>query len=320
MSDRPLPRDAFIDTIFEQALKNRNIIFISADLGAKALDRFRSDIPDQFIHAGICEQNMMDVAAGLAQNGKIVFVYAMGPFVTVRCLDQIKVALASMHLPCCIIGNGVGYSYDDAGPTHYATEDVTCMRSIAGCEVLTVGDTTSAILTALKACSEPALRYVRLDRTFLPDIYPADDKDFWDQGIRLIAPGKDLLILSNGFMVQKALKARELLAALEINVAVGDVFRIEPIDGKVLSSVTEPFTKVVTLEEHFLNGGTGAAIAEAMADYGITKPLLRLGIPAEYRFDNGGRELILKAVGLGVEQITEKIARFARPEIESSKL
>jgi transketolase len=311
MSDRPLPRDAFIDTIFEQAVKNRNIIFISADLGAKALDRFRTDIPDQFIHAGICEQNMMDLAAGLAQNGKIVFVYAMGPFVTVRCLEQIKVALASMHLPCCIIGNGVGYSYDDAGPTHYATEDVTCMRSIAGCEVLTVGDTTSARLTAMKACSEPALRYVRLDRTFLPDIYPAGDTGFWEEGIRVIAPGKELLILSNGFMVQKALKVRELLAASGVDAAVGDVFRIEPIDGNVLRAVTAPFSKIATIEEHFLNGGTGAAIAEAMADHGITKPLLRLGIPADYRFDNGGRELILKAVGLGVEHMAEKIALFA---------
>lgn len=314
MSDKPLPRDAFIDTIFDQALANRNIIFISADLGAKALDRFRAEIPQQFIHAGICEQNMMDVAAGLAQNGKIVFVYAMGPFVTVRCLEQIKVALASMHLPCCIIGNGVGYSYDDAGPTHYATEDVTCMRSIAGCEVLTVGDTTSARRTALRACNEPALRYVRLDRTFLPDIYETGDDGFWNDGIRLIAEGKDLLLLSNGFMVQKSLKVREVLASSGIQAAVGDVFRIEPINGEVLRKVTAPFPKIVTIEEHFLNGGTGAAIAEAMADHGITKPLLRLGIPGEYRFDNGGRELILKAVGLGVEDMARKISRFAANE------
>lgn len=311
MSDRPLPRDAFIDTIFEEALKNRNIIFISADLGAKALDRFRAEIPDQFIHAGICEQNMMDVAAGLAQNGKIVFVYAMGPFVTVRCLEQIKVALASMHLPCCIIGNGVGYSYDDAGPTHYATEDVTCMRSIAGCEVITVGDTTSSRLTALRACNEPALRYVRLDRAFLPDIYQPGETSFWDDGIRVIAPGEGLLLLSNGFMVQKALKVRELLAASGIHAAVADVFRVEPIDGNVLRRTLEPFKKIATIEEHFLNGGTGAAIAEAMADNGIAKPLLRIGIPAEYRFDNGGRESILKAVGLGVEEMAQKIARFA---------
>lgn len=310
MNQTPLPRDAFIDVVSEQAAANKNIYFISADLGAKALDRFRSELPNQFFHAGISEQNMVDFAAGLSQNGKIVFIYAMGPFVTIRCLEQIKVALASMHLPCCIIGNGVGYSYDDAGPTHYATEDVCCMRSIAGCEVLTVGDTVSAKITAFKACNNPSLRYVRLDRSFLPDIYAPDETQFWDQGICKIASGEHIIILANGYMVQKALQARENLMKMGISASVADVFRVAPINHEVLWQVLSPYSKVVTLEEHFLNGGTGAAIAEAMIDCGLLKPLLRLGIPPQYRFDNGGREAILKAVGLGTEQISSRIAEF----------
>ena len=300
-----------IDEVFDRALRDKNIYFISADLGAKSLDRFRTELPQQFIHAGICEQNMMDVAAGLAQNGKIVFVYAMGPFVTIRCLEQIKVSIASMHLPCCIIGNGVGYSYDDAGPTHYATEDVACMRSIGGCEVLTVGDTHSAFLTARQACENPALRYVRLDRSFLPDIYAPDARNFWDDGITEIAPGKNLMILTNGYMIQKAFQVRDILKDSGLLPAIADVFRVRPISCEVLKRVTAPYSHLVSIEEHFLSGGTGGAIAEAMVDGGILKPMLRLGVPDDYRFDNGGRQHILDLVGLGTDEMAAKISRFA---------
>lgn len=311
MTEKPLPRDAFIDEVYEHAVRNRNIIFITADLGAKALDRYRRDLPEQFLHAGICEQNMIDVAAGLAQNGRIVFVYAMGPFVTLRCLEQIKVALASMHLPCCIIGNGVGYSYDDAGPTHYATEDVGCMRSIAGCEVLTVGDTRAARLTASRSCTSPALRYVRLDRTHLPDVHDGESQQIWDDGIAVVAPGTDTLLLANGYMLQRALEVRAKLAETGPTPAVADLFRVAPIRGDVVGRLAAPFSRFVTIEEHFRSAGSGAALAEAMADHGILKPLLRIAIPDQYRFDNGGRRHLLELVGLDVPAMTERIRTFA---------
>ena len=311
MNEKPLPRDAFIDEVYEYATRDRNIIFITADLGAKALDRFRRDLPGQFFHLGICEQNMIDVAAGLAQNGRIVFVYAMGPFVTLRCLEQIKVALASMHLPCCIVGNGVGYSYDDAGPTHYATEDVACMRSIAGCEVLTVGDTWSARLTARRSCTDPGLRYVRLDRAFLPDAHVEGDDRLWNDGITVVAPGEKTLLLAYGFMLQRALEVRSLLAESAPAPAVADLFRTTPIRGDVLRSLTAPFDRLVPIEEHFLSGGSGGAIAEAMADHGISKPLMRIAIPDQYRFDNGGRRYLLELVGLDVRTMADRVREFA---------
>src|SRR3989304_9544914 len=172
---RELPRDVFINEIREAAIKNKNIYFISADLGAKALDRFRAELENQFIHAGISEQNMIDLAAGMTLSGKIVYVYAMAPFVTLRCFEQIKVAIASMGLPLTIIGVGGGESYEDAGPTHYATEDISCMRSLAGVEILTPGDEQSVIQAARLTFARPALRYIRLDRTYLPPLYNEGD-------------------------------------------------------------------------------------------------------------------------------------------------
>lgn len=166
-----LPRDVFIDIIFDLAKKDKDIYFLSADLGAKALDRFRQELPSQFIHCGISEQNMIDVAAGLSQCGKKVYVYAMAPFVTYRCYEQIKVVIASMNLPVTIIGVGAGYSYDDAGPTHYAIEDISCMRVIPNIEILNPSDEKSTIQAAKVTYEKPKFRYIRIDRKYLPDIY-----------------------------------------------------------------------------------------------------------------------------------------------------
>ncbi len=314
MSDTPkiLPRDAFIDEIYLAAKSNRDIYFITADLGARALDRFRTDLPGQIIHGGICEQNMMDLAAGLAQNGKIVYTYAMAPFVTLRCYEQVKVAVASMFLPVTIIGNGVGYSYNDAGPTHYATEDISCMRALGGLEILTPGDTVSTVTAAKLSHQQPAFRYVRLDRAFLPPIYGEGDQRFWKDGIVEVESGDKVCILTNGYMLQTAKEVKTALAAKGIKVGIIDVFRLRPIDGEVLKRVLSRYDKIVTLEEHFLSGGLGGAVVEAMADAGIMKPVKRIGIDDAYLFENGGRASIHRKAGIDAATATDVIERFSK--------
>lgn len=312
MSDVPqkLPRDSFIDEIYAEAIRNDRVYFMSADLGAKALDRFRKDCPGRFIHAGICEQNMVDVAAGLAQCGKLVYLYAMAPYVTLRCYEQIKVALGHMELPATLIGNGIGFSYTDAGPTHYATEDISCMRALCGCEVISCSDDTSVIETARLTYREPALRYVRLDRKFLPQVYAAGDTRFLTDGIVLTDEGEDACIVTNGYMLHKAREARVNLAKQGRRIALVDVYRIKPLDPKVVRRVLEPFSRIVTLEEHYLAGGIGSAVLEAMADAGLSRPVLRLGIQDRYFCENGGRDYILGLSGLDVPTITSNVAKF----------
>ncbi len=307
-----LPRDAFIDEVFLAAKKNPNIYFITIDLGAKALDRFRVELPNQLIHAGISEQNAMDVAAGLAQSGKIVYAYAMAPFVTLRCYEQIKVAIASMFLPVTIIGNGVGYSYNDAGPTHYATEDLSCMRALGGIEILTASDTETVLQTAHLTYTKPALRYVRLDRAFLPDIYPSGDKRFMQDGIVEIESGKDACIIASGIATHIAKDVKKILAEQGHNVAIIDAFRIKPIDGAVLKRVLNPYSKIITLEEHFLSGGMGGAIVEAMADAQILKPVKRIGVRDQYFLENGGRGYIQGLAGVDAKSAAKTAAEFLK--------
>ena len=124
-------RDVFIDEIHAAARRDPAICFISADFGAPALDGYRAALPGQFIHAGISEQGTIDLAAGLALAGRKVYVYAMAPFITLRCMEQLKCTLAVMELPVTVIAVGVGLGYADSGPTHYTTEDLACMRALA---------------------------------------------------------------------------------------------------------------------------------------------------------------------------------------------
>ena len=144
MSKIKLMRDAFIEEIYKIALNDEDIIFISADFGAAALDDFRENLPDQFIHAGISEQNMVDVGAGLALTGKKVFLYAMAPFITTRCYEQIKTVISSMQLPITLVGVGVGLGYDHATLTHFSTEDIAIMRALNGIRILTTVDSESS--------------------------------------------------------------------------------------------------------------------------------------------------------------------------------
>jgi len=302
-----LPRDVFIDTIYEFAKKDKDVYFMSADLGAKALDRFREDLPKQFIHAGISEQNMIDVAAGLAQCGKKVYVYAMTPFITFRCYEQIKVVFGSMNLPVTIVGIGAGYSYDDAGPTHYAIEDISCMRVIPNIEILNPSDEASIVAAAKLSYENPKLRYLRIDRKYLPDVYKNENPL---DGLTEIESGEKVLLCTNGYMFQKAVQVKDILNEKGINIGLVDIFQIKPFNKTKLKEIVSKYEKVVILEEHFLDGGLGSSVLEALSDSGVLVPTLRLGVVDKYLFDNGGRDYIHKLSGIDNETVVEKIIQF----------
>ncbi|MES2963071.1 MAG: transketolase C-terminal domain-containing protein [Bdellovibrionota bacterium] len=310
--NKDLPRDVFIQTIYEEAKRNKNLIFLCCDLGAKALDEFRVKLPAQFIHTGISEQHMVDMAAGLAQCGKLVYVYAMAPFATFRCFEQIKVALGAMRQPVTVIGVGVGFGYDDAGPTHYATEDLSCMRTIAGMEVHTPADNTCVAELAKLTYTKPHLRYVRLDRKYLNGLY-SDRSDFKiEDGLVETAPGKDIAILSSGFPLHTALKVRERMKEQGVDVGVIDVFRLKPLNVQKLVALTSKYKKLVTLEEHFLSGGFGSAILEGLNDAGHARSVLRLGVHDEYYFENGGRKNVHKLARIDEGAVYDSVQQLIK--------
>ena len=300
-----LMRDAVIETIYFAALKDSDIIFISADFGAKSLDQFRQHLPGQFIHAGISEQNMVDLSSGLALSGKTVFLYAMAPFITARCYEQIKCVLASMKLPVTLISVGVGLGYDHATLTHFTPEDIACMRAISGIEVLSPSDEYSAIAIFREAILRPGFRYVRLERQAQKVLYGKSVSINLPLGLTHLVEGKDIAILACGYMVHKALAAQKILLDNNISAGVIDLFRLKPVNTVHLSKVLAKYDAVLTVEEQLLEGGFGSIVLEALSDEKLVKRVERLGIKDGFEVVNGNRDSLHDLYQINVQNIVD---------------
>lgn len=304
-------RDAFWTRVYEIARRDRDVIIISADMGAPALDRIRLDLPNQFINAGIAEQNAVVVGSGLAMAGKTVFAYAIAPFITLRCLEQVRVNNCMMRVPLTLVGVGAGFGYQDSGPTHHMLEDIAVMRAFPAMEIDSVSDSVMAADVAERSITERRINYVRLDRQTLPDLYkPGHD---FRPGLQVLRPGGDLMLVGTGIMTHVALETAEVLAGQGIDAGVIDLYRI-PVNRDGLLAALQGVKKVATLEEHFLPGGMGGAVAEVLADSGLGLPLRRIGLPVEkgYCYTYGGRDALHAWYGIGAEQIRNSLTGFAK--------
>ena len=302
-------RDVFWERVCDLAREDRDIVVITADMGAPGLDAFRRDLPAQFINVGIAEQNAVSLGTGLALAGKKVFVYAIAPFVTLRCLEQTRVGQGIMGIPLTLVGVGAGFGYAESGPTHHLVEDLAVMRAIPGLTVHSVSDPAVAADVAALCCREPRPRYVRLDRQALPEIYPAGTS--FPHGMALPRAGRAGLIVATGVMVHTALAVAGRLGEEGISVGVLDVQTL-PVDETAFLERVAGVPRLVSLEEHVLPGGLGSAIAEIMADRGLGIRLLRLGVPAgsAYGYVYGGRELIRRTCGLDLESVERAVRGF----------
>ena len=216
-------RDAFWEKVYSLAKDNKDIVVVSADMGAPSLDQFRRDLAAQFVNVGIAEQNAILVASGMAALGKRVFVYAIAPFITLRCLEQIRVNNAMMKFPITIVGVGAGFGYEDSGPTHHITEDIAIMRSMPNIIINSISDSVMAEAVALMSCQMKVANYVRLDRLTLPSLYKKGE-DF-SQGIAVLKKG-DSYIVSTGSMVHVALEVARQLKKKGLHVGVIDAYTI----------------------------------------------------------------------------------------------
>lgn len=164
-------RDAFFDEVYDIASKDHDVMFLTADMGAWSLNKFKENLPDQYINVGVAEQNLVSVAAGLALGGKRVFIYSIAAFITQRCYEQIKIDLCEMRLPVTIIGSGPGLTYGSEGPTHHAINDVAIMKVLPEMMILTPQDPEEAKEAARIAYGRQMPVYIRLARGKLPATY-----------------------------------------------------------------------------------------------------------------------------------------------------
>lgn len=296
-------RDTFWDTIYDKAKHDRDIIVISADMGAPALDKFRRDFPHQYINTGIAEQNSILVAAGLAKEGKKVFVYAIASFLTLNCIEKIRVQCSMMKIPINIVGVGAGFSYPDSGPTHHLVEDISVMRAMPFIDTFSITDSVMAEQVALSYREFNQSTYIRLERQNFGEIY--SQKPCLISGLHEIITGKNKLIISNGAMLSKVFQLHQ-----NKNSSVGllDLYKF-PINLNSFKEVVSKYNEIIVIEEHFLPGGLGSAVLEAMNELGISIPVKRLGLHHEkgYCYNYGGRDEILKYYNLCDQTISQEL-------------
>jgi len=298
-------RDAFIGELYQRALSNKDIVFLSGEFGAPSLDAFRRDLSKQFINVGVSEQNLISVAAGLALGGKRVYAYSIASFITLRCYEQIKIDLCCMNLPVTILGVGPCYAYSVDGPTHHATEDVAIMRALTNMAIYSPPDADTAAALVDLSLSNSSPMYVRLDRGRYKSLSASTDD--LSAGFRVLQDGSDLCIFATGSMVHRAMEVGNSLSEQGIKARVVDVYRLKPIDVQSLAECIRGVSRVVTIEEHTLHGGLGSILLETISDAGLCTSTKRFGIEDTQLYAYGVRDTLHEERKIDAQNIVRAI-------------
>jgi len=305
MDNKTSMRDSFIGRVYEIAKQDREVMIVSADMGAPALDKFRLELSNQFLNVGIAEENMISVSAGLAAEGKKPYTMAIMPFTTSRCHEIVKLNLGLMKLPIRVLGIGTGFSYDDSGPTHHTTEDIAIMRAIANLTILSPADSVAARKFADISYRENKPMYIRLDRKVMPTIYN-ENEDF-EKGFKELKQGADTCIISTGNMVHNALEIAKIKDGEGEKIGIIDLYRLKPINQEIIS-VLSKYKKIISLEEHLIDGGLGSIISELITDNNLQVRLKRIGVK-DYIYCYGERENIQKKCKIDIDSVLNEIKK-----------
>jgi transketolase len=265
--------------VYELAARDRRVVFIGSDLGAGTLDHFRRDFPDRFFMEGVSEANVVGIAAGMALEGKIVYVNTIATFITRRCFEQIVLDVGLHSANVRLIGNGGGVVYAPLGPTHLAIDDLAIMRAVPNMTIVAPCDAEEMGRLMPLTLAHQGPIYIRLGKGGDPVV--STDAPFAIGRALPILPGSDVLIVSTGITLKIALDAAADLVRDGISAGVLHMPTIKPLDRDTFLAAVAPVDAIVVVEEHSIIGGLGGALAEVVAEAGFepAKRFKRIGIP-----------------------------------------
>lgn len=304
-------RNAAIGVIKDVAQKDKDVLLISGDLGFGLLDTFRSELPEQYFNAGICEQNMASIAAGLALEGKKVYTYSIGNFPTMRCLEQIRNDICYHNANVKILAVGGGFAYGSLGMSHHATEDIAIMRSLPNMRVFAPADPIEAEIITKKLYDLKAPCYIRLNKGGESNIHTSlkELEDYRLGDAILVKSGKDVCLMATGAITVEAVRAADILWNKGIDVSVYSFPSIKPLDCHTVLECSKNFKEIYTIEEHNVVGGFGSAVAEVLAESGNLSRINRIGLQDIYSDVVGSQTYLRGIYGLDGESIAKYIGR-----------
>lgn len=304
-------RTAFIDTLCDLAAQDERIFLLAGDLGYSVLEPFARRFPKRFLNAGIAEQNMTGVAAGLAMCGKTVFTYSIANFPLLRCLEQVRNDVCYHRANVKIVAVGGGCTYGASGYTHHGVEDLAVARSLPGMTVVAPADPveTRLAMPAIAQMSGPC--YLRLGKAGEPVVHRSEPEFRIGRAIQ-VRIGDDLTLISTGGMLKETLSAADQLARQGIEAAVLSMHTLKPLDGQALRQAAEQTGTIVTVEEHSAVGGLGSAVADFLAEADLTYVRLRRhALPDELRHKVGSQQYFRRLSGSIAAAVKDLVAEPA---------
>ncbi|MCQ8280062.1 transketolase family protein [Acetobacteraceae bacterium KSS8] len=291
-------RVAFAETLAELARADKRIVAVCNDsVGSSNLNAFRDEFPDRLINVGIAEQNMVGVAAGLANAGFIPFVCCAGPFLTGRALEQIKADVAYNNYGVVLCGQSPGMSYGELGPTHHSIEDFAWMRALSDITILNPADPQQTRDAVRWAAGADRPIYMRVGRFKVPAVTPAGTA-FEPGRAVVLREGGDVALIATGVLVSRALEAAERLSAQGISARVINMHTIAPLDEAAILAAARETRGIVTAEEAVVSGGLGSAVAELVVQR-HPAPMRILGVP--HFAPTGSASFLLDHFGLNAD-------------------
>lgn len=302
-------RKTFINKLTELAQEDKDIFLITGDLGFSVFEEFISRFPDQFLNAGLSEQCMIGTAAGMAMEGKKVFVYSIIPFVLYRPLEQIRNDLCYQKVPVKLIGVGSGLAYASAGGTHQAVEDLGIATSLPDMMVFAPGDPLEVERIIESSLDFDLPCYIRLNKSADPVIHSTDSITSFQIGspAAIRNDGQDVVIFAIGNMLPLAIDISEVLKDSHIGSSVYSVHTLKPINKNDFIEVIKDSNIIVTLEEHIGSNGLKAAITDIVVESVSAKTVLSFHLPDNFIHIVGDHTHLRKQFGLTCEQISKKI-------------
>ena len=306
-------RKTCLDMVYELARKDDRIFFIGSDLGVGTLNQFKQEMPDRFFMEGISEANVIGMAAGLALEGRIVYVNTIASFITRRCFEQVVLDLCLHNVNVRLIGNGGGLVYAPLGPTHEAIEDIAIFRALPKMTIIAPADAEEMRRMMPQTVDHHGPIYIRLGKGWDPVVTNALTPFVIGKSF-LMHEGSDALVVSTGVMLKTALDAAQLLAEKNINIAVLHMPTIKPLDVVSLLHYAALTTVIVTMEEHTIIGGLGSAVAEVIseANFSAPKRFKRLGIPDVFPAKYGSQASLMEYYDLTAQHLSDVIQELRR--------
>ena len=301
-------RNTFVDTLMGIAEDDKRIFVITPDLGFSVWEGFEERFPDRFINAGVSEANAVGMAAGLALNGKIVYVYSIIPFLIMRPFEQVRIDVAYMNTNVRLVGVGAGVTYGALGVTHHAIEDIAIMRALPNMLVFSPCDPWETAEGVKASVEHNGPIYFRMAKRGEPVITPEGNKFSFGKA-NIIKRGRDVYILFTGNIADEVIKLSDMLEKDGIDAEIVSMHTLKPFDYDYLERALKTGRPVFTIEEHNIIGGLGSIVAEYIAESGYSVKFKRFGINDEYSHWVGGQKWIREKLNLNHSCIFDSIIK-----------